>query len=130
MEEQGQAFLIIRDILPGVDEKWFIRAWMKSEMRKALDYASPKWAGMPADELVFWLLKFELDGNYKKGERWRGDFVPQWTGLIYALYQWKYCVRSSELIDKLPLEQMEQFYFPLHEASEDNAVEKIHTWLK
>ena len=98
---QGRVFLNIRDELPGVDEKWFIEQYMRSDIRRLLDSANPKLAAKPSPELIHAFINRECGGEYRRGEQW-GGFLPQWVGEIYSLYQWKFNVPSAELIELLP----------------------------
>ena len=122
---QGRVFLNIRDELPGVDEKWFIKKYMKSDIRRLLDSANPKLAAKPSPELIDVFINRECGGEYERGEEW-GGFLPQWVGEIYSLYQWTYNVPSAELIEILPLDVMERVYIPGHEMGYFAAVKKIH----
>ena len=128
IENQGYVFLNIREELPGVDEKWFIESWMKSETRELLDRATPKWAGMPPQELIWWFIHHECNGEYKHGEKW-GGFLPQWVGIMYSLYQWKYDLPSKAIIEKLPLDEMERLYVPYHQLGDEAAVCKLHNYV-
>lgn len=123
-ENQGDVFLNIRDVLPGVDEKWFVEEWMKSETRRCLDHAYPKWAGMMPVELIWWFINNEKDGEYKRGEPW-GGFLPSWVGVMYSLYQWKYNIPSKQVIEEMPLKMMEQCFNPFHEVGDEVAVTKL-----
>lgn len=125
---QGRVFLNIRDELPGVDEKWFIEKYMKSDIRRLLDSANPKLAAKPSPELIQAFIDRECGGQYLRGAKW-GGFLPQWVGEIYSLYQWKFDVPSAELIDLLPLSEMERMYIPGHQMGWDAAVDKIHSVL-
>ncbi|MCL2158518.1 MAG: hypothetical protein FWH48_03835 [Oscillospiraceae bacterium] len=125
---QGKVFDKIRYELPGVDEKWFIEKYMKSDIRRLLDSANPKLAAKPSPELIHAFINRECGGEYKRGEQW-GGFLPQWVGEIYSLYQWKFNVPSAELIDLLPLSDMERMYVPGHQMGWDAAVNKIHSVL-
>ena len=125
IELQGNIFLNIRDALPGVDEKWFIEQWMRSRIRKLLDHANPKFAAMPSHEAIQYFIEEEFAGSYKHGEEW-GGFLPQWVGMIYAMYQWKYNVPGAQIIEALPLSEMEKMFPTLHQAGLETAVEKIH----
>ena len=122
---QGRVFLNIREELPGVDEKWFIEKYMKSDIRRLLDSANPKLAAKPSPELIHAFINRECGGEYKRGDEWSG-FLPQWAGEMYALYQWKYETPSAELVDILPLSEMERLFVPLHQAGWDAAVKKVH----
>ena len=125
VRRQGKVFLNIRNILSGVDEKWFIETYMKSRLRLLLDEANPKFANMPSIELIYWFINEEQRGKYKYGDEW-GGFLPQWAGMIYSYYQWKYNVPSYKLIDLLPLSEIERIFPALHQAGLRAAVEKIH----
>ena len=123
---QGDVFMMIRDALPGVDEKWFITTYMQSSIRDKLDRANPKYAAMPSEELIDKFISDECGGEYQRGEQW-GGFMPEWTGRIYSLYQWQYNISSKELIQKLTLNDIERIYPALHQMGWDAALEKIHT---
>ncbi len=128
VKKQGYVFLSIREELPGVDEKWFISEYMRSNTRKFLDHANPKYAAMTCYELIEWFINWEQNGkykDYKRGETW-GGFLPQWAGHMYAHYQWQYNMPSAELVEMLPLEVMERLYVPLHQIDYTAAAEKIH----
>jgi len=125
VETQGDMFLIVREELPGVDEKWFIERYMSSNIRRLLDHANPKFAAMPAPELILYFIEEECGNEYKRGEEWWG-FLPQWAGEVYSFYQWKYNTPSSQLIEMLPLGEMENIYPTLHQTGLESAVDKIH----
>ena len=125
METQADMFMYIRDLFPGIDERWFIEKYMKSETRRCLDSAAPKWAGMWSGELAKWFIQQECNNEYKRGKTW-GGFLPQWVGMMYALYQWKYNVASKYLIEILSLDVMERCYNPFHELGEDAALLKLN----
>jgi hypothetical protein len=122
---QGYVFLNIRNILPGVDEKWFIENYMKSHMRELLDEANPKFAAMPPNELIRWFIEREQNGEYKCGEEW-GGFLPGWVGEMYGHFQWHYNIPSKQLIELLPLHLMERIYNPLHQMGYYAGAQKIH----
>jgi len=122
---QGQLFMDIRDALPGVDEKWFIAAYMKSAVRDKLDRANPKYAALPPGELIDKFIADECGGEYRRGKKW-GGFIPEWAGRIYSLYQWQHNIPSARLIELLTLDDMERIYPALHQMGFDAALDKIH----
>ncbi|MDR1559675.1 MAG: hypothetical protein LBS84_08280 [Clostridiales bacterium] len=122
---QGRLFFDIRDELPNVDEKWFIEAFMKSRIRALLDIGNWKYANMPPKEVMSVFLDDECPGGYQRGEEW-GGFLPQWVGQIYAFYQWKYCVRSSELINVIPLDAMRLHFRVGHQMGLEAAADRIY----
>jgi len=121
---QGQVFLDIRDELPGVDEKWFIEKFMRSHIRKMLDIGNFKYALKPPVEIIWDFLE-ELGGEYERGEEW-GGFLPQWVGMVYAMYQWKYNTPSAQLIELLPLAEMERVFGTLHQTGIESGADKLH----
>ena len=123
-ETQEELFMIIRDKLNGVDEKWFIETYMRSRVRLLLDRGNPILANRSAGELAETFIDEECSGDYKRGGHW-GGFLPGWAGYVYALYQWLYSKPSAELIDILPLEAMERFWIPYHTICYEAAVEKL-----
>ena len=125
VETQGDMFLIIRDEFPNIDEKWFIEKYMRGNIRKLLDHANPKFAAMPAPELALYFIEEECGNEYQKGDIWWG-FLPQWVGMVYAFYQWKYGIPSSEIIKILPLSEMEKMFPTLHQTGLESAVDKIY----
>jgi hypothetical protein len=122
---QGQVFMDIREQLPGVDEKWFIRQYMKSRIRRLLDHANPKYSAMPPGEIISRFIEDECGNEYQKGDEW-GGFICEWAGRMYSLYQWKYNVSSEKLADDLPIETIERIYPALHQMGWDSALEKIN----
>ena len=120
-ETQETMFMLIRDELQGVDEKWFIEAYMQSRVRLLLDSGNPILANRSASELIFTFIHEECEGRYERGDHW-GGFLPGWTGYIYALYQWLYSKPSAELIVQFPLEVMERFWKPYHTICYEAAV--------
>ena len=123
--KQGQIFFYVREEFIGIDEKWFITAFMNSKIRALLDDGNPKYLNMPAPEMLDKFINIEYNGNYKRGEEW-GGFLPEWVGRIYALYQWQYNIPSKDLIEKLTLDDMERIYPALHQMGWDAAINKIH----
>ncbi len=121
---QGKMFYEMRDYLPGVDEKWFIETFMKSDIRRCLDNGNFLWANKFPLEIIDKFIQ-SLGGDYKRGETW-GGFLPEWVGWIYAEYQWRYNVPSAELIEILPLSEMERIFPTLHQCGESAACQKIH----
>ena len=126
MKSQNDLFLNIRDDLPGVDEKWFIEQFMRSHIRAMLDIGNPKYVNMPSPEMLLRFLDNECAGEYRRGSEW-GGFLPGWAGKVYSLYQWKYDTPSRELIDSLPLSEIERVFPALHQAGWEAAVDKIHS---
>ena len=74
---QGEMFLY-------VDEKWFITAFMKSNIRALLDDGNPKYLNMPAPKMLDKFINIENKGFYKRGEEWWG----LWSVFILLCIKW------------------------------------------
>ena len=53
------------------------------------------------------------------------EFILAWMADIYTYMQWKYAILSSKIEEKIKAEDLYHKYNPLHEASLENAVEKL-----
>jgi hypothetical protein len=48
-----------------------------------------------------------------------------WMADIYMYMQWKYNIFSAEIVNKIKPEELYLKYYPLHEASVENGVDKL-----
>ena len=62
----------------------------------------------------------------KGDEPYITDFIAHWFADIYVLLQWTYNIPSIEIAKKLPARELLSIFNPLHEISEEKAVEKIY----
>ncbi len=53
------------------------------------------------------------------------EFILEWMADIYTFMQWKYNLLSSEIVEKIKPEELYSKYYPLHETSVENGVEKL-----
>lgn len=53
------------------------------------------------------------------------EFILEWMADIYTYMQWKYEIPSRLISDKIKPDDLYTKYYPLHEASLENAVEKL-----
>jgi hypothetical protein len=119
-----------RERCPGIDVKWYINKFMRSEIRRRLDEGDFWWANVPPGGLVTRYIRDEYSKkrivtDYVRGEDW-GGINRIWIGRVYAYYQWFYNVSSESLIEKLPLETMERLYETLHECGDQTSARIIH----
>lgn len=123
VENQGELFDFIAYKYPDKDTEDFIKTYMKSRTRKAIDESQAYVNTMSAKEL--WEYFIEKEGyNPKPGEALEG-FMPGWIGEFYAYYQWYYNVPSSEVVEKIPVSFLKKAYWGLHDLELDLAVEKV-----
>lgn len=123
VENQGKLFNLVAESYPDKDTEDFIRTYMESKTRKAIDEAMAYVNTMDAKELWDYFNKTE---KYllKPGKALEG-FMPDWIGEFYAYYQWYYNLSSSEVIKAVPLDFLKKAYFGLHDLELDLAVQKV-----
>ena len=123
VENQGMLFDFVAQNHPDMDTEDFIRTYMASKTRKAIDEAKAYVNTMSAKELWSYFTETE---NYslKKGKALEG-FMPDWLGEFYAYDQWYYNMPSCEVIKKVPLDFLKKAYFGLHDLELDLAVQKV-----
>ena len=123
VETQGRLFDLVAQEYPNKDTEDFIRAYMSSKTRKAIDESQAYVMTLNVKDLLDFFIKYD---NYtlKSGKALTG-FMPAWIGEFYAYYQWYYDISSAELIQKLPLVSMRQIYHGLHDLELPLAVQKV-----
>lgn len=52
--------------------------------------------------------------------------MSDWIADVYVYMQWRYRMSSSDLVKRLPPEELRQLYYPLHETSLSVACEKLY----
>lgn len=53
------------------------------------------------------------------------EFILEWMADVYTFMQWKYDLKSCEIVAKIKAEELYSKYYPLHETSLENGVEKL-----
>ena len=53
------------------------------------------------------------------------EFILAWMADIYTYLQWKYALPSEQIAEKVFPEDLYKKYYPLHETSIENAVDKL-----
>ena len=61
----------------------------------------------------------------KKTEEAADPALLHWMADIYTLFQWMYSISSKEIVKRIPAHELARVYYPLHEATEKNACEKL-----
>ena len=123
VENQGKLFDFVAQSFPDMDTEDFIKAYMASKTRKAIDMAMAYVNTMDAKELWDYFTKTE-GYTLKPGKALEG-FLPDWIGEFYAYYQWYYNIPSAEVIQKVPLDFLKKAYYGLHDLELELAVRKV-----
>lgn len=123
VENQGKLFELVAENYPDMDTEDFIKTYMASKTRKAIDEAKAYVNTMSAKELWAYFTETE-QYSLKEGKALEG-FMPDWVGEFYAYYQWYYNLPSCEVIRQVPLDFLKKAYFGLHDLELDLAVQKV-----
>ena len=127
-ETQGALFENLQDESPEVDGMDFIRRYMKSETRAAIDGGDAYLATL-GPRLLLDYYRREEPSPLKVGEPVRG-FAPNWMGQFYARYQWETGQLSGEIVDDIPPEWLKTAYDGLHNLDMKLAVAKVRNELR
>ncbi len=120
---QGRLFDLAAQNYPDCDTEEFIHAYMKSKTRQSIDQGQAYVLTMSARDL--WD-HFRQTENYSlKPGTAMGGFMPDWIGEFYAYYQWHYDIKSSLVVDLIPLDFLKKAYHGLHDLELDLAVQKV-----
>ena len=130
MDAQADMFMFLSDELAEVDTDAFIKEWLSSNTRAALDDGSPKFLYKSGVELLSWFINQETKGQYPKGISEYKPHVLHWVGLMYQLYAYEEKIASAELVKILPPDVLYSMYYPWHELSDLGAVKRIKKYLE
>ena len=123
VDNQGKLFDFVSFSYPDCDTEDFIKSYMVSNTRKAIDEAKAYVNTMDYKTLLEYFIK---NDNYtlKKGSSIEG-FLPEWIGEFYAYYQWYYNISSKELVEKISIDFLKKAYAGLHDLELELAVKKV-----
>lgn len=123
VETQGRLFERLQDDWPTRDGFAFVKAYMASSTRAALDQGDAYLANLDSAALKEYFVSTE-SYQAKDGSPMTG-FAPNWIGQFYARYQWQYDVKSAELVNAISPEWLVAAYPGLHDLDLAAAVSKV-----
>ena len=123
VENQGKLFDFVAQSFQDKNTEDFINSFMKSKTRKSIDEAQAYVNTMDVEDLWSSFLKAD-HYRLKKGANLKG-FIPDWSGEFYAYYELYYNMRSSEVVQKIPVDFLKKAYYGLHDLELDLAVRKV-----
>lgn len=100
-----------------------ITAYMNSTYRKYMDMGNPLYLNKTPKQILG-ELGIRIDVKKDISEQY-DEFIFEWMADIYTYMQWKYNLFSSEIAEKIRPEELHAKYYPLHEASVENGVDKL-----
>lgn len=100
-----------------------IRSYMKSDYHKAMDRGNPLYLNKTPKQILG-EIGIKTNSGSEISEKY-DEFILEWMADVYTYMQWKYNLKSEEIVDKINPEELYSIYSPLHEASLENGAEKI-----
>ena len=100
-----------------------IKDYMKSDYRKAMDFGNPLYLNKTPKQILG-SIGIKIDSEAGINEKY-DEFILEWMADVYTYMQWKYNLKSEDIVDKIKPKELYNKYFPLHEASLENGVEKL-----
>lgn len=100
-----------------------ITIYMKSLCREKMDQGNPKFLNKTPKQILG-DLNIAVDESAGISEAY-DEFILEWIADIYTYLQWKYALPSEQIVSRILPEELYKMYYPLHEASLENAVDKL-----
>lgn len=122
VETQGKFFEKLQDVTPQIDSEKLIEAYLRSDLRRALDEGHAFFLTLSDEQLK----RRFLESGYtpEPGVPLQG-FMPNWIGRFYAYAQWYLNIPSAELVEKIPVTNLTACYRGAHDLDLPLAVERL-----
>lgn len=100
-----------------------ISRYLCCEYRKRMDDGNPLYLNKTPKQILG-EMGIRIDSELQISEKY-DEFILAWMADIYTYMQWKYSIPSEKIAEKILPEDLYKKYYPLHEASIENAVDKL-----
>ena len=100
-----------------------ISRYLCCEYRKRMDEGNPLYLNKTPKQILG-EMGIRIDSELQISEKY-DEFILAWMADIYTYMQWKYAIPSEKIAEKIRPEDLYKKYYPLHEASIENAVDKL-----
>lgn len=100
-----------------------ITDYMNSEYRRYMDMGNPLYLNKTPKQILG-SMKICIKEYEQISEKY-DEFILEWLADIYTFMQWKYNLKSCEIVEKIKPDELYLKYYPLHEASLENGAEKL-----
>ena len=97
--------------------------YMNGDYRRNMDLGNPLFLNKTPKQILK-SLNISIDENAEISEKY-DEFILEWMADIYTYIQWNYNLSSSSIVAKIYPKELYSMYYPLHEASIENAAEKL-----
>lgn len=100
-----------------------IDKYMRCLYRYYMDMGNPLYLNKTPKQILG-SMDIQVDLNAEISERY-DEFQLEWMADMYTYLQWKFGLRSSDIVDKISPGELYLKYNPLHETSLKNGAEKL-----
>lgn len=97
--------------------------YMEGDYRKRMDEGNPLYLNKTPKQILGDLGIYIKNGT-EISEKY-DEFILEWMADIYTYMQWKYNIPSSDIVKKIKPEELYSKYYPLHEVSVENGIDKL-----
>lgn len=105
------------------DVFYTIEAYMTGDYRKHMDMGNPLYLNKTPKQILG-EMKIQID-EQKQENPVMDEFILEWMSDIYTYMQWSRNIPSAEIVSVIKPEELYRKYYPLHETSVENGVEKL-----
>lgn len=100
-----------------------IDTYLRSEYRRQMDEGNPLYLNKTPKQILG-SLGLRVKTEFGMSEDF-DESILEWMSDIYTYLQWKYNLSSAFIADRIKPEELYEKYYPLHEASLENAADKL-----
>lgn len=131
MKNMGEAFCFA-ELYGHLDLDTFMTLFIRSGVANEIETGNPAYTfGISGTELVYKIyeqsgIKFKKRTPFNESER----LDTYWAGYILAYYQYKTGLTYKYIHEQISIHRIRELYYPLHEASEEKAINVISKLIK
>lgn len=101
-----------------------ITDYMNSQYRSYMDIGNPLYLNKTPKQILS-SLGICIKEHRQISEIY-DEFILEWMADVYTFMQWRYNLKSGEIVRKIKPDELYTKYYPLHETSLKNGVEKLY----
>lgn len=100
-----------------------ITEYMNGDYRRNMDQGNPLFLNKTPKQILS-KMGISIDDTAPISENY-DEFILEWMADIYTYMQWRYNLPSAGIVAKIQPKELYAMYYPLHETSIENGVEKV-----
>lgn len=101
-----------------------ITDYMNGQYRSYMDIGNPLYLNKTPKQILS-SLGIRIKEHRQISEIY-DEFILEWMADVYTFMQWRYNLKSCEIVRKIKPDELYTKYYPLHETSLKNGVEKLY----